>query len=98
MLKPRGSPDSAAMTVPRRVVWAEVSCVNASSTQHNMPDARGESRTLMGLPPTDFEYVASAIPPLGPRGGNIDAGPVQCVSESAQGSRFLSARPRPGRR
>src|SRR5439155_1124829 len=28
-------------------------------------DARGESRTLMGLPPTDFESVASAIPPLG---------------------------------
>src|SRR5439155_7105689 len=31
--------------------------------------ARGESRTLMGLPPPDFESGASAIPPLG-----LDAG------------------------
>src|SRR2546429_439700 len=29
--------------------------------------ARGESRTLTGLPPGDFESPASAIPPLGPR-------------------------------
>ena len=28
-------------------------------------NARGESRTRTGLPPTDFESVASAIPPLG---------------------------------
>ncbi len=28
--------------------------------------ARGESRTLTGLPPGDFESPASAIPPLGP--------------------------------
>src|SRR2546421_410328 len=27
--------------------------------------ARGESRTLTGLPPGDFESPASAIPPLG---------------------------------
>src|SRR5437016_9163868 len=30
--------------------------------------ARGESRTLTGLPPGDFESPASAIPPLGPAG------------------------------
>src|SRR2546428_13961905 len=34
-------------------------------------NARGESRTLMGLPPTDFESVASAIPPLGLGGRNL---------------------------
>src|SRR5438876_8993826 len=71
MLKPRGSPDSAALTVPRSVSCAELSCVSASGTQQSMADARGESRTLMGLPPTDFESVASAIPPLGPSGRNL---------------------------
>src|SRR6266576_4069157 len=42
-------------------------------------DARGESRTLMGLPPTDFESVASAIPPLGPGSrGEIYPQTVRC--------------------
>src|SRR5438876_192176 len=66
MLKPSGSPDSAATTRPRSEgCCAAASCVNATETHHSMADARGESRTLMGLPPTDFESVASAIPPLG---------------------------------
>src|SRR2546428_9093229 len=39
--------------------------VRLSGMRSNMEDARGESRTLMGLPRTDFESVASAIPPLG---------------------------------
>src|SRR5438552_18574870 len=73
MLRPRGSPDSAATTVPWSVGWAEPNGMSANGTKQNNIDARGESRTLMGLPPTDFESVASAIPPLG-RGAKYNRG------------------------
>src|SRR3989475_9964363 len=67
MRKLSGRPVSALTTEPRRAgCWAAASCAVASSSRCVIADARGESRTLMGLPPTDFESVASAIPPLGP--------------------------------
>src|SRR5207253_10263502 len=81
MLKPSGSLVSAPRTTPRRVIEAcggrcaaegraHTSSEEMASAVHLMRSiigyARGESRTLMGLPPTDFESVASAIPPLGP--------------------------------
>src|SRR5439155_18103136 len=81
MLKPSGSLVSAPRTTPRSVIevcggrcaaegWAHTSSEEMASAVHLMRSiigyARGESRTLMGLPPTDFESVASAIPPLGP--------------------------------
>src|SRR5437773_910437 len=61
MLKPSGSPDSTATTRPRSEgCCAAASCVHVTETHQSMADARGESRTLMGLPPTDFESVASS--------------------------------------
>src|SRR6267143_3717452 len=66
MLKPSGWPVSALTTVPRMEGCCAARCVANTDTTHTRADARGESRTLMGLPPTDFESVASAIPPLGP--------------------------------
>src|SRR2546422_301147 len=64
----------ALTSVPR----SEGCCATARSALHahsspTRTDARGESRTLMGLPPTDFESVASAIPPLG-RGAKYNRG------------------------
>src|SRR5206468_6323066 len=50
-----------------RFVMGEVAAAIACS--FGLLSARGESRTLMGLPPPDFESGASAIPPLG-----LDAG------------------------
>ena len=44
--------------------------------------ARGESRTLTGLPPGDFESPASAIPPLG-RGRGIYCAPSPAASRPA---------------
>src|SRR5882762_4334329 len=48
---------------PTRRVCSPV-CLVVSITRRSL-SARGESRTLTGLPPGDFESPASAIPPLG---------------------------------
>src|SRR5207247_4095246 len=72
MLKPSGYPVSALTTVPRRDgSCAAASWIHARQRSHVIADARGERRTRMGSPPTDFESVASAIPPLGLARGTI---------------------------
>src|SRR6266516_5241833 len=51
MLKPSGSPDSAATTRPRSEgCCAAENCANVNETHQSMADTRGESRTLTGLP------------------------------------------------
>src|SRR5204863_9962279 len=90
MLKLSGSPDSALTTVPRSDACCAVASGAYSRGISNITtDARGESRTLMGLPPTDFESVASAIPPLG-RGAEIYAGNTR---GRKVGGDFPSSRP-----
>src|SRR2546430_3194762 len=94
MLKPSGSLVSAPRTTPRRVIEAcggrcaaegraHTSSEEMASAVHLMRSiigyARGESRTLMGLPPTDFESVASAIPPLGPAAKYSRGGWPRCL-------------------
>src|SRR2546429_5090254 len=101
MLKPSGSLVSAPRTTPRRVIEvcggrcaaegrAHTSSEEMASAVHLMRSiigyARGESRTLMGLPPTDFESVASAIPPLGP-GGEIYSQNRNCSCASTDSAR-----------
>src|SRR5262245_45579240 len=66
MVRLRDSRVSALTTVPRSEgCWAEATDAQTSQRSHLIADARGESRTLTGLPPGDFESPASAIPPLG---------------------------------
>src|SRR5467141_1869840 len=55
MLKASGWRVSVLTTVPRRDgCWAPRGRCSSPS-RYTKADARGESRTLMGLPPTDFE-------------------------------------------
>src|ERR1043166_4338200 len=50
--------------------WACAGLHEGEEEEHSY--ARGESRTLTGLPPGDFESPASALPPLGPHRGPVN--------------------------
>src|SRR5438093_12934875 len=63
----RGWPGLAHVSLGSSVTRGAADRADAAAVRTNrlVRYARGESRTLTGLPPGDFESPASAIPPLG---------------------------------